>query len=257
MELDPVEWAFLSAQAHNEALKRLTELKTKLDHEQGTIDKLNAQLEDFIKTKNETETAMLQQFMALLNEKKRKIRDQSRLLAGAKVDQSVGKYKAMYMCRAVSSNGGIATAVQSAREETKPRKAGPSRSSKRKAPAKKVADLKDESDDDQMEIDESRAEEQDDNETSPEAEAETATPDRSADEETETEDEDNAPPALSRTQDKGKGKAVGSGPAAAVASRHSKSPPPPRRELPFNRRKVTQKQPSPPPVDDDDTEDEL
>jgi hypothetical protein len=29
--------------------------------------------------------------MDLLNEKKRKIRDQSRLLAGAKVDKSVGK----------------------------------------------------------------------------------------------------------------------------------------------------------------------
>jgi hypothetical protein len=30
---------------------------------------------------------MLQQFMQLLNEKKRKIRDQSRLLAGAKVEK--------------------------------------------------------------------------------------------------------------------------------------------------------------------------
>jgi hypothetical protein len=58
---------------------------------QDTIDKLNAQLEDFIKTKHEAETAMLQRFMELLNEKKRKIRDQSRLLAGAKVDKEVGK----------------------------------------------------------------------------------------------------------------------------------------------------------------------
>lgn len=95
--MDPIEWAYLSAQAHNEALKNLAELKTRLDGEQATIDKLHAQLEDFIKTKNETETAMLQQFMGLLNEKKRKIRDQARLLAGAKVDSTVGKYKVVSM----------------------------------------------------------------------------------------------------------------------------------------------------------------
>jgi methionyl-tRNA synthetase len=65
-------------------------LKATANTEQNTIAKLNAQLDDFIKTKNETETAMLQQFMELLNEKKRKIRDQSRLLATAKVDSSVG-----------------------------------------------------------------------------------------------------------------------------------------------------------------------
>ena len=34
---------------------------------------------------------MLQQFMVLLNEKKRKIRDQSRLLAGVEVKESTGK----------------------------------------------------------------------------------------------------------------------------------------------------------------------
>lgn len=34
---------------------------------------------------------MLQQFMELLNEKKRKIRDQNRLLASAKVDKDTGR----------------------------------------------------------------------------------------------------------------------------------------------------------------------
>lgn len=90
-EIDPIDWAYSSAQAHNLALKEITELRARLDGEKGTIDKLNAQLQDFIKTKDETETAMLQQFMGLLNEKKRKIRDQNRLLAGAKVDKSTGK----------------------------------------------------------------------------------------------------------------------------------------------------------------------
>jgi hypothetical protein len=90
-ELDPIEWAYVSAQAHEATLRELAKLKAKLDGEQGTLDKLNAQLDDFIKAKGEAETAMLQQFMTLLNEKKRKIRDQNRLLASSKVDSTIGK----------------------------------------------------------------------------------------------------------------------------------------------------------------------
>jgi septal ring factor EnvC (AmiA/AmiB activator) len=89
-ELNPFEWARASAQAHTKTLQELAEVKARIDSENDTITKLNAQLDDFIKTKNEAETAMLQQFMELLNEKKRKIRDQSRLLATAKVDKSTG-----------------------------------------------------------------------------------------------------------------------------------------------------------------------
>lgn len=90
-EFNPFEWAQASAQAHTKTLQELAEVKARIDNEKDTITKLTAQLDDFIKTKNEAETAMLQQFMELLNEKKRKIRDQSRLLAGAKVDKSTGK----------------------------------------------------------------------------------------------------------------------------------------------------------------------
>lgn len=86
-EFNPFEWAQVSAVAHAQTLKQMVDLEAQVKSKQQTIAKLNAQLEDFIKTKHETETAMLQQFMQLLNEKKRKIRDQSRLLAGAKVDK--------------------------------------------------------------------------------------------------------------------------------------------------------------------------
>lgn len=89
-EFNPFEWAQASAQAHTRTLQELAEVKARIDSEKDTITKLNAQLDDFIKTKSEAETAMLQQFMELLNEKKRKIRDQSRLLATAKVDKSTG-----------------------------------------------------------------------------------------------------------------------------------------------------------------------
>ena len=91
-EFNPFEWAQASAQAHLQTLQELAEVKARIDSEKDTITRLNAQLDDFIKTKNEAEAAMLQQFMELLNEKKRKIRDQSRLLAGAKVDKSTGMH---------------------------------------------------------------------------------------------------------------------------------------------------------------------
>lgn len=91
-EFNPFEWAQASAKAHSQTLQELADLRARSKSGQDTIAKLNAQLDDFIKTKDETETAMLQQFMVLLNEKKRKIRDQSRLLATAKVDSSVGKF---------------------------------------------------------------------------------------------------------------------------------------------------------------------
>lgn len=233
-EMDPVEWAYMSAQTHNATIGKLHELSAKLASEQSHIAKLNAQLEDFIKTKDETEAAMLQQFMTLLNEKKRKIRDQNRLLAGVEVDQSV------------------ANDVQSAREETKSRKPGPSRSLKRKEPVRKtVAQTKAESDEDQMEIDQSKAEEQDNV-----SEPEPMTPEHSEDEETEDEDESAAPaPIASRVR----GKSATSGSASAAASQASRSPPPPTRELPFSKRKVAQQKASSPPAaeDNDETEDEL
>jgi hypothetical protein len=247
-ELDPIDWAYASAQAHNLTLRELADLKAKLDGEQGTLDKLNAQLDDFIKAKNETETAMLQQFMTLLNEKKRKIRDQSRLLAGAKADSATGKHRAAHIEH--QSNTTLVSAVQSAREETKTRRAGPSRPSKRKAPAKTPAAKEDDySDEAQMEIDQSKAEEQDD-ESGPEA----ATPDRSADE--ETEDEGNSP--LLASQPTEKVVATEREASTTRATRSATREPPPRRELPFGRHKATRKQPSRPSIadDDDDTEDE-
>jgi septal ring factor EnvC (AmiA/AmiB activator) len=98
-EFNPFEWAQASAQAHAQTLQQLAEVKARIDNERDTITRLNAQLDDFIKTKNEAETALLQQFMELLNEKKRKIRDQSRLLAGAKVDKSTGTHLFLHRVR--------------------------------------------------------------------------------------------------------------------------------------------------------------
>ncbi|KAF1918204.1 hypothetical protein BDU57DRAFT_514844 [Ampelomyces quisqualis] len=232
-EFNPFEWAQISAKAHSQTLQEVADLKARANTEQDTIAKLNAQLDDFIKTKNETETAMLQQFMELLNEKKRKIRDQSRLLATVKVDNSV------------------ATAVQSARDDRKPRKAGASRQSKRKAPAPAAeADAEAESDGDQMEIDQAKQEEQDSDD------ALAATPEPSDDE--TDEEEDTALPSRAKSSDTPR--------ASSVGRRSKEEPqnhgnPPPKRELPFGRPAARSRQPEKPPLpvaedEADDTEDE-
>lgn len=85
-EFNPFAWAQVSAMAHLQTMSEISELRAQMKKEQDTIVKLSAQLDDFIKTRDETEAAMLQYFMELLNEKKRKIRDQNRLLAGVKIE---------------------------------------------------------------------------------------------------------------------------------------------------------------------------
>lgn len=84
-------WTGIAAQATAAAQDEVAALKSKLDAQQETVRKLNAQLQDLIKTKEENENAMLEKFKELLNEKKLKIRDQQRLLAQAKVNPAAGK----------------------------------------------------------------------------------------------------------------------------------------------------------------------
>ncbi|KAF3045379.1 hypothetical protein E8E11_003638 [Didymella keratinophila] len=238
-EFNPFEWAQASAQAHTKTLQELAEVKARIDSEKDTITKLNAQLDDFIKTKNETETAMLQQFMELLNEKKRKIRDQSRLLATAKVDKST------------------ALAMQSARTETL-RKAGPSRTSKRKAPIRAAKVIQEDSDSDQMEIEEAKVEEQNDDEDVPSP----ATPDRS-DAETESEGEASDSGLRGGSSETLMSNSTGAQPTEEAVPLQSSDGPPPPRNLPFGRAgtrsKGLAKEPIPPPLadgDDDETDDE-
>lgn len=229
--IDPIEWAALAAEAHSQALKEITDLKRKLDDNQGTIDKLSAQLEDFIHTKDEEEKIMLHQFMELLNEKKRKIRDQQRILSTAKVDKIT------------------ATAVQASREET--RKAGPSRQSKRKAPAKKKTTQQgSESDADQMEIDQVKSEEQESEDEDENAGSTgAATPDR----ESENETDDEELPQRMQAQSRGRR-------ASATILQEPKSLKelPPTRTLPFGKSaKAPEKQPPAPDEDDETDDDEL
>lgn len=213
-EFNPFEWAQVSAVAHAQTLKQMVDLEAQVKSKQQTIAKLNAQLEDFIKTKHETETAMLQQFMQLLNEKKRKIRDQSRLLAGAKVEKPT-------TAAVQSSRANAKTA------DTKTRRAGASRTSKRKAPAQSAEpDVVPKSDSDQMEIDQAKAEEQSNDEM-----PEPMTPEQS-DNETDVEDEP-APTATARSSQTLRSTSVAH--SSKSEATESKGVPPPR-ALPFVKR---------------------
>jgi hypothetical protein len=141
--------------------------------------------------------------------------------------------------------------VQSTRHEAKPRKAGVSRQSKRKVPPQAAeAEIKPESDSDQMEIDQAKEEEQQDSDEVP-----AATPDPSDD---DTDEEDSAVlPSRAKSSETLR---AGSMAKASKEEPQLDGNPPPKRELPFGRRatrsRQPEKKPAPAAEDDEDTEDE-
>lgn len=246
-----VEWTALAAQSATTALRSVADLKHRYEEQQDMIKLLNSQLEDLIKAKKDHENAMLEKFKDLLNAKKLKIRDQQRLLAGAKVDPSA------------------AHQLQYAREGTGKRRPASSRPSKRKA-KDSVPVVEDEE-----EIDEDTAMRMDEIEAEAEQEKveeleRAMTPEKSDLDETEdeaSEDEGFAPaPEASPRPLRGvgsKGKIIET--TARWAAPREDEAPPPRRELPFarqtqeiqtleNQRQAATKRAA---DEDDDTDDEL
>lgn len=84
------DWAGTAVAATTALEGEVASLSAKYHDQQETLAKLSGQLEDLIKAKEEHENELLQKFTELLNAKKLKIRDQQRLLAGAKVDPDKG-----------------------------------------------------------------------------------------------------------------------------------------------------------------------
>ena len=117
-EIDITSWASTAVQRSNQLEIEVQDLTVKYDEQSKTIEKLNQQLEDLIQAKKTHEDVLLQKFRELLNTKKLKIRDQQRLLAGAKVDPKQ------------------AAKVQSARETSKGHTPKASRAGKRKSEMK-------------------------------------------------------------------------------------------------------------------------
>jgi len=212
-QLDLFAWCSTAARAAASANADLASLTAKLATHQTEVQKLQTQLDDLVTAKTHHETELLAKFAQLLNAKKVKIRDQQRLLAAAKLDR------------------GTATAVEASRANGA-RRAGVSRTGKRKAaaPAREdaVENVSDDESDgfDGMDVDipaRKEAGEEDDR----------ATPERSDLDKTEDEDEE---PRVVQARKKGvgaRGKVL-----ERDMSDGGDGVPPPRRELPFAKRKT-------------------
>lgn len=125
-EISPFDWCVSAIASRTRVTDELAVAAAKIESLEQSIKELKAQLDDFITTKEEDETQMLEKFRDLLNEKKLKIRKQQRLLSTAKADPDK-------------------LAELASDDQDVHHNAGPSRSGKRKVSIKEEED--DESDD--------------------------------------------------------------------------------------------------------------
>lgn len=90
-EIDAFVWAGTAIEASDSFEDDLEHLRKQYIAEQATTAKLRKQLDELAKAKGEHEKELITKFAELLNSKKLKIRDQQRLLAGAKIDPQARK----------------------------------------------------------------------------------------------------------------------------------------------------------------------
>ena len=227
-EIDALDWVDRAVASSDDLRTQLETLQASVSGQQDQVAKLTKQLHDLVQAKKEHEEELLQKFAALLNSKKLKIRDQQRLLAGAKVDPVA------------------AEAVKGARDGTGRRKAGTSRGGKRKAKEREEPEADATSDDDAETNGYEEVQQLD--ETPPHS-------DQDATDDDDVDDLDEAVKVSKQTPGAGK-----KGTAMEVDQSEE---PPPRRELPFARKTEA---PSAPPAkivqpagddDEDETDDEL
>ncbi|RYC53879.1 hypothetical protein CHU98_g12331 [Xylaria longipes] len=260
-EISPFDWCVSAIASRSKVTDELAAATARIESLEHNVNELKAQLDDFITTKEEDETQMLEKFRDLLNEKKLKIRQQHRLLAAAKVDPE----------KLAKIGGGDGQDVH--------RNAGPSRSSKRKA---SVKEEEGESDDgfEKMDIDKQDGGDNASTNTQPESGSDVdenqqlSTDNDATASDPDTDDEPQTRAEVKRkgvsppgriTKPKASASKQTAGPsrstraatqkqaaAAASDSEDEDSVPPPPRALPFM--KTKQKAPSPKPADDDETQ---
>lgn len=240
LEIDLFGWIDQAVATSDDLRTELETLQASVSGQQEQVAKLNQQLDDLVKAKKEHEDELLKNFAALLNTKKLKIRDQQRLLDGAKVDPEAAR------------------AVSEVRKSSgaKGRKAAASSNGKRKV-TKGAEPNDDEDDEEDLPIYGQDALNDDDGQQE-------ETPPHSDEEETQDEDD------LDNMNDV----AAVAGPSKTTANgRNSRNDIsqkmdvdeseelPPKRALPFARKDAeAAKQPDPPPAagggNDDDKEEE-
>lgn len=94
--LEVFDWCDIAVARADSLENQVTSLYSRHRVAENTINKLNRQLEDFIRLRDQDHNHLVANFARLLNEKKLKIRNQQRLLAAAKVDSAKGKAHLQY-----------------------------------------------------------------------------------------------------------------------------------------------------------------
>ncbi|ESZ90986.1 hypothetical protein SBOR_8620 [Sclerotinia borealis F-4128] len=230
-EIGLFEWCALATKSADSSKDELEALRIKYREQQESLNKINENFKELNKLKVDHENQLLEKFTLLLNEKKLKIRDQQRLLAGAKVDTE--KVEAMQATRSGKS-----------------RSAGASRSGKRKAGKEVQDESSDDSDDafEKMDVDKDQHEDDTGDESN---KPEVQTPERS-DDETASEDEMDAPLPKSRLPVKKNviheesDEEMQSAPKPTETTKIAELPP--KRELPFAKKPAPV--PAPKPTND-------
>ena len=89
--LDTLHWTSIAIARATSLDQEVAALTANYTAAEKTVASLTKQLDDLVAAKQAHETALLGKCMELLNQKKAKIRDQQRLLAGATVDRRCGE----------------------------------------------------------------------------------------------------------------------------------------------------------------------
>lgn len=95
-EAEILVWSAIAVEASETAEDEVQDLKEQLETANAKMTRLEGQLQGLTEAKLNYENELLQKFADLLNSKKMKIRDQQRMLAGAKVDPSTGTCPLIY-----------------------------------------------------------------------------------------------------------------------------------------------------------------
>ncbi|QSZ33714.1 hypothetical protein DSL72_005285 [Monilinia vaccinii-corymbosi] len=223
-EINLFEWCSLATRSADSSKGELEALRVQYREQQEILDKLNEDFKESNKLKYEDGNQLLEKFGLLVNEKKLKIRNQQRLLAGAKVDPE--KVEAVLATR-----------------PRKPRTTGASRSGKRKAGKEAQVESPDDSDDgfEKMHVDKNQHEDSDES-----GHPEVQTPERSDD---ETASEEEADPPMSRLPIRKNVTHEDSDEEMQAAPKATKiAELPPKRELPFAKKVASV--PAPQPTND-------
>lgn len=88
-DIDTLDWTHTALVQRDELSLEIEAIQSRSSTQEATIAELTTELDGLIKAKQEHEDTLMARFCQLMNAKKLKIRDQQRLLAGAKIDPNL------------------------------------------------------------------------------------------------------------------------------------------------------------------------